>query len=98
MTKRANKQSNESKEANMTREDACYDRIDETQQIEVKDGFMTYTNYFKYLGSHISFNLRDNYDIKFRITAATKALGALTKFWHNPHVDTYSISHLPSLA
>jgi hypothetical protein len=29
-------------------------------------------------------------DIKSRITAATKAFGALTKFWYNLHVDTYS--------
>jgi hypothetical protein len=50
MTTRANKRSNEDKEARTTREDACYDRINKTQQIEVKDGFMTYTKHFKYLG------------------------------------------------
>jgi hypothetical protein len=30
------------------------------------------------------------YDIKFSIAVATKAFGALTKFWYNQHVDTYS--------
>ena len=51
---------------------------------------MTYTKHFKYLGSHISYSLQDDYDIKSRIAAATKAFGALTKFWYNRHVDTYS--------
>ena len=75
----------------MSREDACYNRIDETQLINVRGGFMTYyTKHFKYLGSHISYSLQDDYDIKSRIAAATKAFGALTKFWYNRHVDTYS--------
>ena len=34
--------------------------------------------------------LQDDYDIKSHIAAATKAFGALTKFWYNRHVDTYS--------
>jgi hypothetical protein len=74
----------------MSREDACYNRIDETQRVNVKDGFMTYTKHFKYLGSYISYSLQDDYDIKSRIAAATKAFKALTKFWYNQHVDTYS--------
>ena len=86
----ASKRSKESEEAKMAREDACYDRIDETQLVNVRDGFMTYTKHFKYLGSHISYSLQDDYDIKSRIAAATKAFGALTKFWYNRHVDTYS--------
>ncbi len=86
----ASKRLKESDEAKMAREDACYDRIEETQLINVRDGFMTYTKHFKYLGSHISYSLQDDYDIKSRITAATKAFGALTKFWYNRHVDTYS--------
>ena len=63
---------------------------DETKSVKVKDGFMTYTKHFKYLGSYISYSLQDDYDIKSRIAAATKAFGALTKFWYNQHVDTYS--------
>mgnify|MGYP006196714589 FL=1 len=86
----ADKPSKESEKAKMSREDACYDRIDETQRVNVKDGFMTYTKHFKYLGSYISYSLQDDYDIKSRIAAATKAFGALTKFWYNQHVDTYS--------
>jgi hypothetical protein len=52
---------------------------------------MAYTKHFKYLGSYISYSLQDDYDdIKSRIAAATEAFGALTKFWYNQHVDTYS--------
>jgi hypothetical protein len=86
----ADKPSKESEKAKMSREDACYDKIDETQRVNVKDGFMTYTKHFKYLGSYISYGLQDDYDIKSCIAAATKAFGALTKFWYNQHVDTYS--------
>jgi hypothetical protein len=59
----------------MSREDACYNIIDETQRVNVKNGFMTYTKHFnfKYLGSYISYSLQDDYDIKSRIAAATKA-------------------------
>ena len=64
----------------------------ETQLINVRGGFMTYTKHFKYLGSHISYSLQGDYDIKSRIAhaAATKAFGALTKFWYNRHVDVTS--------
>jgi hypothetical protein len=85
----AGKPSKESEKAKMSREDACYNIIDKTQSVNVKDGFMTYTKHFKYLGSYISYSLQDDYDIKSHIAAATKAFGALTKFWYNQHVDTY---------
>jgi hypothetical protein len=68
----AGKPSKESEKVKMSGEDA----IDERQSVNVKDGFMTYTKHFKYLGSYISYSLQDDYDIKSRIAAATKALGA----------------------
>jgi hypothetical protein len=81
----------------MSREDACYyNSIDETQSVNVKGGFMTYTKHFKYFGSYISYSLQDDYDIKSRIGAATKVFGALTIFWYNQHVDTYSTAHISS--
>ena len=70
----ASKRSKESEEAKMSREDACYDRIDETQLVNVRDGFMTYTKHFKYLGSHISYSLQDDYDIKSRSQQPPKRL------------------------
>ncbi|EJK64055.1 hypothetical protein THAOC_15248 [Thalassiosira oceanica] len=35
--------------------------LDQTQPIAVKDGFVTFTMHFKYLGSFISYNLRDEF-------------------------------------
>jgi hypothetical protein len=43
--------------------------------------------YFKYLGSFISFDLRDDYDTEQRISSASQAMGALKHFWRNPYVD-----------
>ena len=40
-------------------------------------GHVTYTSEFKYLGSWISWDLKDTLDIQRRITAASKAYGAL---------------------
>jgi hypothetical protein len=34
--------------------------------------------------------LNTYFEIKTHIAAATKAFGALTKFWYNQHIDTYS--------
>jgi hypothetical protein len=42
---------------------------------------MKYTKLaLQYLASYISYSFQDDYDIKSRIAAATKA----TKFWYNP--------------
>jgi hypothetical protein len=71
----AGNSSKESEKAKMAREDACYDNIDETKSVKVKDGFMLYTKHFKYLGSYISYSLQDDYDIKSHIAAATKVFG-----------------------
>ncbi|EJK58317.1 hypothetical protein THAOC_21573 [Thalassiosira oceanica] len=40
-----------------------YFSLDQTQPIAVKDGFLTFTMHFKYLGSFISYNLWDDFDI-----------------------------------
>ncbi|EJK66387.1 hypothetical protein THAOC_12701 [Thalassiosira oceanica] len=46
--------------------------------------------HFKYLGSFISYNLRDDFDIDLRIKKAGQAMGALKHFFSNEHVDTYT--------
>jgi hypothetical protein len=40
-----------------------YNRLDETKNFPVSDGFVSFMRTFKYLGSHISYNLRDDDDI-----------------------------------
>ena len=76
--------------ARVAQEDDLYDQLEETKQINVTGGFVTFCKHFKYLGSHVSYNLRDDYDIETRIAAANSSMGALKNFWHNPHVDMYS--------
>ncbi|EJK48985.1 hypothetical protein THAOC_32174, partial [Thalassiosira oceanica] len=46
--------------------------------------------HFKYPGSFISYNLRDNFDIDLRIKKVGQAMGALKHFFNNKHVDTYT--------
>ena len=43
----------ESEKARVAREDVLYDELEETNDICVADGFVSYTKHFKYLGSYI---------------------------------------------
>jgi hypothetical protein len=80
----------ESERARTAREDMRYDSLPETAEIKVADGYVTFSRKFKYLGSRIPYNLRDDDDINARLAAASQSMGALKEIWHNPHLDTYS--------
>ena len=80
----------EAEKARLERENKLYDELDETRDIEVADGFVSFTRHFKYLGSYISYNLRDDFDVDARIASATQSMGALKNVWDNPHMDLYS--------
>jgi hypothetical protein len=54
----------------------------------MKDGFVTYTETFKYLGSWLSFTLRDDTDVEKRIASATKAMGSLGEFFDRNEIST----------
>jgi len=83
-------ESRESERTRTTREDAMYDNLPETEAINVADGYVTFCRTFKYLGSRITYNLRDDHDIDARLSAANRSMGALKEIWRNPHLDTYS--------
>ena len=72
------------------REHEMYNRLDETKNFSVADGFVSFTRTFKYLGSLISYNLRDDDNITARIAAANASMGALKELWRNPHLDMYN--------
>ena len=55
-----------------------------------ESGMITFTRHFKYLGSYISYSLKDDYDIEHRISEASAAIGDLNKFWMNNTVDNIS--------
>jgi hypothetical protein len=67
-----------------------YDNLTETKNVPIADGFISFTRTFRYLGSWISYNLRDDDDVNARIAAANAAMGALKNVWRNPHLDIYS--------
>ena len=91
LRKKKQKEKKETREAARQRRiDAKYDALPATQQIEVADGYVTFCRTFKYLGSRISYNLRDDADIEARLAAANQSMGALKEVWRNPHLDTYS--------
>ena len=80
----------ESHESRYKREETTYGNLPETRLVIVKDGFVTLCRHFKYLGSWISFYLREDHDIMKRIAAANASMGAMSKIWDDNNVDTYS--------
>ena len=54
------------------------------------NGLFTFTKQLKYLGSYISYNLRNDFNIEARIMSTTKEIGDLKEFRYNNLVDNYS--------
>ncbi len=72
---------------NQKERETLYDTSLNTQSIAVGDGYVDFTKHFKYLGSYISFDLTDDYNIDKRIAAANKSMGSQKHFWNNPYVS-----------
>ena len=53
-------------------------------------GNVTFTRHFKYLGSYISYNLRDDHNVDSRIAAASASMGSLSSYWSDKSVDLKS--------
>jgi hypothetical protein len=83
-------ESNEHRKLRYAREDELYDSDSETANFDVIGGFVSHTKHFKYVGSMISYSLRDDLDIQKRIDAARKAMGALNGFFKQPEVNIYT--------
>jgi exonuclease III len=67
-----------------------YQQIDMEQKIPVKDGYVTLTRQFKYLGSWIHETLKDDYEIDIRIGKARQQIGALKAFFKCPAIPIHS--------
>ena len=90
-TKKTKKEKKETQEsARQRRKDTKYDALPKTEQFDITDGYVTFCQTFKYLGSHISYNLQDDADIEARLAASNQSMDALKKVWRNPFLDTYS--------
>ena len=82
------KQENEKQK--LQREDKQYDNSPDTAIIKFKEGNFTFTRHFKYLGSYISYNLRNDHDVDSRIAAASASMGGLSSYWNDKSVDIKS--------
>ena len=81
----------ESGKSRHSREDKCYDNIQETQPIILPDGgIITFFQHFKYLGNFITYSLRDDFDVEHRLAQASSAMGSLQHFWADNAVDVHS--------
>ena len=72
----------ESESSKRKREDQQYNQAPGTQPIKVPDGgILAFCKHFKYLGSFISYSLRDDHNIENRLAQASASMGALRHFW-----------------
>ena len=72
---------NAARDQHTSSEASLYESSPETVEVLMIDGFVSYCSHFKYLGTWISYTLRDDYDISMRIANSTKAMGALGEFF-----------------
>ena len=56
----------------------------------MSDGFVTFFRHFKYIGTWVSFSIRDDRDVAKRLAAANASIGYMSKIWDDERVDTYS--------
>eukprot|EP00978_Attheya_sp_CCMP212_P014654 scaffold37475_cov44-Attheya_sp.AAC.2 len=62
----------------------------DTSNFVVNDGFVQFTKQFKYLGSAILYSLNDSVNIDAQISQASKAMGALRKYFKCNQVSLYA--------
>ena len=67
--------------------ETLYDNSPNTRRMMIADGFIDFVKHFKYLGSYVSFDLTDDFDIDKRIAAANKSMGSLKHIWNNPYAS-----------
>ena len=80
----------ESYKASCKREDLAYDEISETRLIVVSDGFVNFSQHFRYLGTWVSFSFRAVHDVANILVSANASMGAMYKIWDDNNVYTYS--------
>ena len=61
------------------REELDYNDLSDTRLIFVVDRFVTFFRHFKYLGTWISFSLRDDHNVIKRLATTNASMGAISK-------------------
>jgi hypothetical protein len=69
----------ENDEEQMECEDAMYNKLDETKDIEVAHGYVTFTQSFCYLGSMVAYNLCNDDNVMMQIVAWPRHPWGLSK-------------------
>ena len=64
-----------------------YAEINMDEKFLVKDGYITLTRHFKYLGAWISDTLQDDYELDIRIKKARAQIGSLKPFFQCPFIE-----------
>eukprot|EP00957_Ditylum_brightwellii_P125003 9529023-Ditylum_brightwellii.AAC.1 len=56
----------------------------DTSPVPVLDGYVMYTNKFKYLGSYVTSDLSDTFEVKNRVIQTNKAMSSMMPhvFWN----------------
>jgi hypothetical protein len=81
----------ESAHARTEREAKLYNECPETDRVWIDGrGFIDFTRAFKYLGSMIYFDLRDDFDIGKRVSKASQMMGAMKNVWDDVYIDMYT--------
>ena len=73
----------ESHEKKSKQEESVYITLTEMKQIAVADRNVTFCSHFKYLGSWVSFSLREDQDVAKRIASVNASMGAMAYFWYD---------------
>jgi hypothetical protein len=55
----------------------------QAKRLPVQDGYVMMTKHFKYLGSWITDDLRNDYEVEVRLKKATQQVGALAPLFHS---------------
>ena len=71
-------------------EESVYIELTEMKQISVADDNVIFCSHFKYLGSWVSFLLRDNNGVAKHIASVNASMRAMAYFWDDDHVNVYS--------
>ena len=64
-----------------------YLELDLEGKVPVRDGYKTFTQQFKYLGSWISDTLQDDYELDIRLKRAKGQMGSLKPFFRCPGIE-----------
>ena len=71
-----------------------YDKSKQTKDIVNDFGFISFTKSFKYLGSWISYDFDDRYNIESRIKITNQVMGAISFCLISPQVDIRAKFHI----